>query len=148
MIFSCDIYWRLIQWFPWCVRQIANLVVVSVSIVIDEWNAFIHCFALLRLLPNRLPFLWDIGWNIRFFPDRTVSAERLVYKFLYWETNIYFRKYKTPNHQTWMFLASSCCCICPRHRCQVLSREWRCSWSSADRRCSNYIWVIDKFIAR
>ena len=29
----------------------------------------------------------------------------------------------------------------------VLSREWRCSWSSADRRCSNYIWVVDNFIA-
>ena len=27
----------------------------------------------------------------------------------------------------------------------VLSREWRCSWSSAD--SSNYIWVIDNFIA-
>ena len=25
-------------------------------------------------------------------------------------------------------------------------REWRCSWSSADRRCSNCIWVISKFI--
>ena len=24
---------------------------------------------------------------------------------------------------------------------QLLSREWRCSWSSADRRYSNYIWV-------
>ena len=24
---------------------------------------------------------------------------------------------------------------------QVLSREWRCSWSSADRRCFNYIWA-------
>ena len=29
---------------------------------------------------------------------------------------------------------------------QILSREWRCSWSSADRRCSNHIWVIDNFI--
>ena len=28
----------------------------------------------------------------------------------------------------------------------MLSWEWRCSWSSADRRCSNYIWVINKFI--
>ena len=27
------------------------------------------------------------------------------------------------------------------------SQEWRCSWSSADRRCSNYIWVNDNFIA-
>ena len=33
---------------------------------------------------------------------------------------------------------------------QVLSREWRCSWSSADRRCFNYIWacwVTSNFIA-
>ena len=29
----------------------------------------------------------------------------------------------------------------------MLSREWRCSWSSADRRCSNYIWVINNLIA-
>ena len=35
--------------------------------------------------------------------------------------------------------------ICPSCG-QVLSREWRCSWSSADRRCSNYIWVIDNLI--
>ena len=30
---------------------------------------------------------------------------------------------------------------------QVLSREWRCSWSSANRRCSNYIRVINNLIA-
>ena len=46
-----------------------------------------------------------------------------------------------------MFLVSSCSCLCPIHWSQVLSREWRCSWSSADRRCSNYIWVINQFIA-
>ena len=33
------------------------------------------------------------------------------------------------------------------HWSQVLSGEWRCSWSSADRRCSNYIWVINNLIA-
>ena len=27
------------------------------------------------------------------------------------------------------------------------NREWRCSWSSANSRCSNYIWVINNFIA-
>ena len=32
-----------------------------------------------------------------------------------------------------MFLVSSCSCICPIQWSQVLSREWRCSWSSADR---------------
>ena len=34
-----------------------------------------------------------------------------------------------------------------RNILKVLSGEWRCSWSSADRRCSNYIWVINKLIA-
>ena len=47
-----------------------------------------------------------------------------------------------------MILVLSCCCLCPIHWSQVLSREWRCSWGSADRRCSNYIWVINNFIVR
>ena len=29
----------------------------------------------------------------------------------------------------------------------MLSGEWRCSWSNADRQCSNYIWVINNLIA-
>ena len=44
-------------------------------------------------------------------------------------------------------LVPSCGCLCRIPWSQMLSREWRCSWSSADRRCSNYIWVIDNFIA-
>ena len=46
-----------------------------------------------------------------------------------------------------MFLISSYSCICAIYWSQVFSREWRCSWSSADRRCSNYIWVINNCIA-
>ena len=46
-----------------------------------------------------------------------------------------------------MFLVSSCSYGCPIQWSQVFSWEWRCSWSSADRRCSNYIRVIDNFIA-
>ena len=47
------------------------------------------------------------------------------------------------NITIWMFLVSSCSCLCSIHWSQVLSRKWRCSWSSADRRCSNYIWEIN-----
>ena len=43
-----------------------------------------------------------------------------------------------------MFVVSSCSCRCP---IQVLRREWRYSCSSADRRCSNFIWMINNFIA-
>ena len=46
-----------------------------------------------------------------------------------------------------MFLVSSCSCLLPIQWSQALSREWRCTWSSADRRCSNYSWVIDNYIA-
>ena len=38
-----------------------------------------------------------------------------------------------------MFLILSCSCLCPIHWSQVLSWDWRCSWSNADRQCSNYI---------
>ena len=48
--------------------------------------------------------------------------------------------------KTQMFLVSSRSCVCPIHWSYVLCCEWRWSWNSADRQCSNYIWVINKFI--
>ena len=46
-----------------------------------------------------------------------------------------------------MFLVSSCSCLYLIHLSRVLNGEWRCSCSSADRRCSIYICVINDFIA-
>ena len=46
-----------------------------------------------------------------------------------------------------MIVVLSCSCLWPIHWSQVLSWEWRCSWSSANRRCSNYIWEINNCIA-
>ena len=46
-----------------------------------------------------------------------------------------------------MILVSHCCCLCSIYLKEVLSWEWRCSCSSADRRCSNYIKVINNLIA-
>ena len=48
--------------------------------------------------------------------------------------------------KTWMVLVPSCSSIYLIHWSQVSSWEWRYSWSSADRRCSNYIWVINNLI--
>ena len=45
-----------------------------------------------------------------------------------------------------MFLVLSGSCLCQIHWRQVWSQEWRCSRSSADRRCSNYIWVIKNLL--
>ena len=46
-----------------------------------------------------------------------------------------------------MFLVLSCSCFCAVYWSQLLSREWRCSRSSTNRQCPNYIWMINKFIA-
>ena len=46
-----------------------------------------------------------------------------------------------------MVVISSWICLCPIYWSRMLSREWRCSWSSADRRCFNYIWVINNLVA-
>ena len=45
------------------------------------------------------------------------------------------------------FFVSSCSCRCPIYWSQVSSRKWRCSWSSADRLGSNYMYnrVINDF---
>ena len=68
---------------------------------------------------------------------------------LYLGGAVIYRKSSSINRtksQHLRFLVSSCNCLFPIHRSQVLSREWRCIWSSADRRCSNYIWVINNLL--
>ena len=61
---------------------------------------------------------------------------------------LYYRKTSSINRTKSQSLNVSCILAqVSIHWSQVLSWEWRCSWSSADRRCSNYIWVINNFIA-
>ena len=46
-----------------------------------------------------------------------------------------------------MIFISSCSCFCLIYWSKVLSKLWRCCWSSADRRCSNYIWMMNNYVA-
>ena len=46
-----------------------------------------------------------------------------------------------------MFLVSACSCLCAIYWSQLLSRELICSWSNADRWCSNCIWMTNNLIA-
>ena len=103
----------------------------------------------LHLLSEFVGSSWDGWWVIA----GTSSARWLTLT----HTHIYIYIYiytvnslisGAPHPKTEMFLVSPCSCLCPIHWSQVLSREWRCTWSSAGRRCSNYIRVINKFIAR
>ena len=83
---------------------------------------------------------------------QSISSFRLIHWPL-WDMNTILKMYRqvsiisAPNPNTSKILVLSCGCLCRIPWSQLLSREWRCSWSSADRRCSNYIWVIDNFIA-
>ena len=61
-----------------------------------------------------------------------------------------YRKTSSISHTKYQSLNVACIlahCLRSIHWSQVLSWERRCSWSSADRRCSNCIWVINNFIA-
>ena len=83
---------------------------------------------------------------------KCVTRPQWVKKTLsYWYRNSHYHQIsniRCTNTKTSMFLVSSCSCLCQSYWRQVLTREWRCSWSSADRQGSNYIWVINNFIAR
>ena len=86
---------------------------------IQAFNSTLICMKLTAINSSEIPLFWI-----------QTTVESLI---------------KDAKHpKTEMFLVSSCSCLCPIQWSQVLSREWRCSWS---RRCSNYIWVIDNFIA-
>ena len=57
-----------------------------------------------------------------------------------WLLNLRWKE-KNENIQIWSrySLFKNTGCSLPASSSAALSREWRCSWSSADRRCSNYI---------
>ena len=83
---------------------------------------------------------------------RSLSSTRIFPNYLPTSSKcqeiIYF-KYRqiASNSKTYMFLVSCCSCLCAGFSSQMLSREWRCCWSNAVRWSSNYIWVINSFIA-
>ena len=71
---------------------------------------------------------------------RRITEVSWYYKYYHRQISIISRT----KPKTEMFVVSSCSCLCPIHWGQGLSRKWRCSWS-ADRRCTNNIWVIKVF---
>ena len=87
-------------------------------------------------------WLVHVHWN-----NKTCTRHTIYDWYCYCKHRDYCLFSNIRRTQSQMFLVSSCSCLCPIYWSQVLSWEWRCSWSSADRRCSYYIWVINNFIA-
>ena len=86
------------------------------------------------------PFLlWSVKWHCMIISACSQQGGRDTYRRL-----CNARPTKSQNSE---FLVSSCSCLWPIHWSQVFSREWICSWSSTNRRCSNFIWVTNNFIA-
>ena len=67
-----------------------------------------------------------------------VNTFSLIYMKDLWEFHQLFQSFDNTKFPT---------SHCPFHWSDALSREWRCSWSSADRRSSNCIWMMNKFMA-
>ena len=75
-----------------------------------------------------------------------MTALCIQHQYNFWNT-VQPLIWAAPNTKTEIVLVSYCSYLCPIRWSQLISREWRCSWSSADRRCSNYIWVTTIVIA-
>ena len=58
----------------------------------------------------------------------------------------YIDKWRTKSQNLNVSRLVSCLKVCTIHISQVSSREWRYSWSSADRRCSSYICVMNNLL--
>ena len=98
--------------------------------------------------------VWCLGGSVCFIYLHVPSSQLL---YCYWDTfitvpygnGIALKVVKTDYRKTCNIsrtksknlnvsrLVSSCSCLRPIHWSQVSSREWRCSRSSVDRRCSN-----------
>ena len=122
--------------------QITSLTVVY-SIVYSGVNQRKHqspaSLAFVREIhrgPVNFPHKWPV--TRKMFPFDDVIM--LISTFFICLSNMWHNK----SHD---FHDSSCSWLCVMYWSQVLSREWKYSWSSSDRRCSNYIWVINNFIA-
>ena len=59
---------------------------------------------------------------------------------------IYSQTFSTRRTKSQSLNVLYCSCLCPIHWSQMLSREWRCSWSNAYRPCSNYTCVTNNFV--
>ena len=129
-MWSCAV-WKsfnqLSSWWLLCKRYAYTLIRVS------RHHYVIRMFLLCLCIFVSNKTLWSWSWSWR------IAHRRWTYRQV---SNI--RRTKS---QHLKILVLSCGCLCRLPWSQMLSREGRCSWSRADRRCSNYTWVIDKFIA-
>ena len=119
-------------WFAWTLISLNTSQLHVCIIVKDTWIIYIYvCVCVCATRTNCL---------------LNMSASKAK-GMIYYNTVKYIIE-DPPNSKPWIFPVSSCCWLYAKYLSQVLSsREWRRSWSSADRWCFNYIWVINNFIA-
>ena len=140
-VMPCTMRWMphtmlwLQQWYQ--MSQILQLMPMTPSTVCQKTASYFCCW------PSG-----QCGWAVTY----STSQKR---KAMFWDRSSYgicnyrqvsnIRHTKSPNlNVSRVFLQMS---LSNPLTPEVLSRDWRCSWSSADRRCSSYIWVINHFIA-
>ena len=126
-----------------CFGRIANLRYddcsgLALILICHCINCAIESRTKIRIFPKLRDW-----WKVYFPPTG-------CYDIWFWKFDDFAEKFliqNAPNPKIEMFFISACSCLCVIYWSHIVSWEWRCSWSSADRRCSNYIWVINNSIA-
>ena len=109
-----------------------------------------------KILPTTVYWNCPIAWY-HWYISLHMPVPLSIYIFIIWDIYTYslygiyiyiFIIWDIYTYSLYGIIGYHCAsCLCPIYWSHVLSRKWRCSWSSADRRCSNYIWVINNLIA-
>ena len=112
------------QWCRWC-----N---VSTTSWAENWLILRHC---------KIYWHWQLSLG---------CITDLSYKLLHLHCKSRYHQSSHRRHTIFLHLnisLSFCCCFCSIQSGRLWSRKRTCSYSSANRRCSNYIWVIYNYFA-
>ena len=120
-------YWRLVWWQPKVALKLYECLHLHL-LPYDVWATGSIWRTVAPLIARFMGPTWGPSGADRTQVGHILAPRTLLFMALSWiSSNVFTRHTKFQNLN--------------------LSREWSCSWSSAESRCSNYIWVVNNFIA-
>ena len=134
-------------WLCFVLLRIQRIIGMSCRVQISAWSSIDRpvcewTFSLLETWFLRRP-----SSNPGHIRGRQLVSFRLRIPSLFQRIASYlsYKPHQIP--QLKYFLSRLAVFFAQSNKSKMLSREWRCGWSSADRRCSNHVWVINNCIA-
>ena len=117
-------------------------------LILSKWHKIYICLSLnawnAQELNGQLFMANVVLYTV--YPIKSAQCFVVLCFFVYYILpNLYYKLHQIPKPK--YFSSQLAFVFAQSTEARWLGWELRCSWSSPDRRCSNYIWVINNFIA-